>query len=198
MHTLFVPVHRVNQSDGERFRISIAPALSASSNVVKDPGEYDTDAFQLLAAAIWHRPLSDATGLRYGVCGDHRFGSYKIYPFLSLGWQLHPDWTIELGFPTASVRYQITRSLISSLRLAPTGNEWYVKDKSLRNASQFIHESYLLKWALNWQAYTRLTITADIGWQFRNRYELTLVDGSRVHLSGDSVTRVGASLDWRF
>ncbi len=198
VHTLFVPVHRVKHSEGKSFRLSVAPALSASSNVVKDAGEYDADAMQLLAAALWHRALNDTTGLSYGVCGDHRFGSYRIYPLLSFNWQPRPDWTIKLGFPTASLSYQATRRLNSSLRFGPNGNEWYVKDKTLRNASQFIHESYLLEWALDWQAYKRFVITAGIGWQFHNRYELTLLDGSQVRLSSDSFTRVGASIAWRF
>ena len=198
VHTLFVPVHRVKQTEGKRFRLSVAPALSASSNVVKDPGEYDADAMQLLAAAVWRDALSEATGLSYGVCGDHRFGSYRIYPVLSFNWQPRPDWTIDLGFPTASLRYQATRRFDSSVRLAPNGNEWYVKDKSLRNASQFIYESYLLEWAFNWRAYEHFVMTAGIGWQFHNRYELTLLDGSQVRLSSDSFTRVGASLAWRF
>lgn len=198
LHTLFIPVHRQTQSDGRGFRFSIAPALSASSNVMKDPSQYDTDALQLLVAAVWNRPLSGATGFRYGLCGDHRFGSYKIYPLVSFDWQPHRDWSIALGFPMAEVRYQATNRFDSSLRLAPSGNEWYVKDKSLLNESQFIYESYLLDWTLNWRAYKGLMLTAVIGWQFENRYELTLLDGSRVQVSSDPFTRVGAALSWHF
>ena len=198
LHTLFIPVHRQSQSDGKGFRFSIAPALSASSNVMKDPSQYDTDALQLLVAAVWNRPLSGATGFRYGVCGDHRFGSYKIYPLVSFDWQPHLDWTIELGFPMAEVRYQATSSFDTSLRLAPDGNEWYVKDKSLQFDSQFIYESYLLEWAFNWRAYKGLAITAGIGWQFHNRYEMTLLDGSRVRVSSDDFMRLGAALAWQF
>lgn len=198
LHTLFVPIHRQSQSGGKDFRFSIAPALSASSNVMKDPSQYDTDALQLLAALVWRSPLSESTGLRYGICGDHRFGSYKIYPVVSYDWQFDRDWSVELGFPMAEVRYQVTSSIGTSLRLAPNGNEWYVKDKSLQFDSQFVYESYLLNWNFNWQVYKGLIVNADIGWQFENQYELTLLDGSRVKVSSDPFMRVGAAVGWRF
>ncbi len=198
LHTFFLPLHRQSQSDRKSFRFSIAPALSASSNVMKSPGEYNTDAFQLLVALVWSRQLSDRVNFRYGVCGDHRFGSYEIYPLVSVDWRPHADWTIELGFPTSQLTYQVSRSVTSSLRIAPDGNEWYVKDKALEMQSQVVYEARLLEWAFNWQAHKRFTVMASVGRQFHNRYEMTLLDESRVRLPSDSVTRVGAALAWRF
>ena len=198
LHTFFLPLHRQSQSDRKSFRFSIAPALSASSNVMKDPGEYRADAFQLLAALVWGRQISDLVNLRYGVCGDHRFGSYQIYPLVSVDWQPHADWTIELGFPTSRLTYRVSASVTSSVRIAPDGNEWYVKDKALDKQSQLVHVARLLEWALNWQAHEHFVITASVGRQFHNRYEMTLLDESRVRVRSDSVTRIGAALAWRF
>ncbi len=198
LHTFFLPLHRQSQSDRKSFRVSIAPALSASSNVMKSPSEYSADAFQLLAALVWSRQLSDRVNLRYGVCGDHRFGSYEIYPLVSVDWQPHADWTIELGFPTSQLTYQVSRSLTSSLRIAPDGNEWFIKDKGLQKQSQVVYEARMLEWALNWQAHEHFMMTASVGRQFHNRYEMTLLDDSRVRLRSDSVTRIGAAVVWRF
>ena len=198
LHTFFLPLHRQSQSNRKSFRFSIAPALSASSNVIKSPGEYEADAVQLLAALVWSRQLSDRVDLRYGLCGDHRFGSYEIYPLVSVDWKPHADWTIELGFPTSQVTYQVSGSLTSSLRIAPDGNEWFIKDKSLAKQSQVVYEARLLEWTFNWQAHKRFTVTASVGRQFHNRYEMTLLDDSRVRLRSDSVTRIGAALAWRF
>ena len=198
LHTFFLPLHRQSQSDRKSFRVSIAPALSASSNVMKSPSEYSADAFQLLAALVWSRQLSDRVNLRYGVCGDHRFGSYEIYPLVSVDWQPHADWTIELGLPTSQLTYQVSRSLTSSLRIAPDGNEWFIKDKGLQKQSQVVYEARMLEWALNWQAHEHFMMTASVGRQFHNRYEMTLLDDSRVRLRSDSVTRIGATLEWRF
>ncbi len=198
LHTFFLPLHKQSQSDDKSFRFSVAPALSASSNVMKDPGEYSGDAIQVLAALVWGNTLSDRVSLRYGVCGDHRFGRYEIYPLISVDWQPHADWTIELGFPTTRVVYKASRKITSSLRIAPDGNEWFVKDKTLQQQSQFDYEAILLEWAINWQAHRHFSISASLGRHFDNRYEMTLLDDSRVQLSSDPATRIGAAVAWRF
>jgi hypothetical protein len=198
LHTFFFAVHWLNQSDQQGFQISIAPALSASSNVTSDPDEYTTDALQLLVGLTWDRQMSDQLGIRYGVCGDHRFGEYRIYPLVSAHWQPDPDWTIEIGFPTSQLTHQVTDSLASSLRISPNGNEWYVKDTSLEKDSQVVYEAYALEWAFNWQAYEHLILTASVAREFDSRYELTLLDEQRVELSNDSATRVGFALTWVF
>lgn len=198
LHTSFFPLHKQSESDSKSFRFSIAPALSASSNVLNDPGEYSADTFQLLAALVWSRNLSEEATLRYGVCGDNRFGSYEIYPSISIGWRPHADWIIELGFPTTRLTYQPLQNVSLSLRIAPDGNEWHVKNKSMEKQSQLIYEASLIEWASNWQVHKQLTITASVGRLFHNRYDVTLLDDSQVRLSGDAVTRIGAALAWRF
>jgi hypothetical protein len=198
LHTVFFPLHRYVQSNHGNIRFSVAPALSASSNVFPDPGEYNSDTLQLLAAVVWSKPLSERTEIRYGICGDHRFGRYAIYPLVSVDWQPHADWRIQLGFPNTQVTYQVSKSLSSSLRIAPDGNEWHVRDRSLERQSQLIYESFLLEWAFNWEAHDHFVVTASVGRQFRNRFEITLMNDSRVRLHGDPVARVGAALEWRF
>lgn len=198
LHTFFLPLHKLLGNDRQGFRASIAPALSASSNVFDNSDEFTNDALQILVALVWSRHLSDRTSLRYGLCGDHRFGDYKIYPVFSVQWQPNPDWNIQLGFPTSWLRYQISARASSMIRIKPDGNEWYVLDKSLVNHSQFVYEAYALEWAFDWEVRESLAITASVGRQINNRFEMTLFDQSRVRLSGDAVTRVGAALEWRF
>jgi hypothetical protein len=198
LHTFFVPVHRLDQSDNKSFRFSIAPALSASSNVTKDPNEYTADALQLLVALVWGEQISDRLGLSYGICGDHRFGEYQVYPVIGINWQPHADWLIELGFPASRLSYEVTKSLTSVLQIAPNGNEWYVKNKSLDKHSQFVYEAYLLEWALSWRAHQKIMLTASVGREFHSRYEMTLLNETRIRVSSDPTTRVGVSLAWFF
>jgi hypothetical protein len=198
LHTFYFPVVWVNRSDEKSFQFSIAPALSASSNVTSEPSEYTADALQILASVVWGWQISDRLGLRYGVCGDHRFGEYRVYPLISANWQPHPDWRIELGFPSSEVTYRITERLTSSLRITPNGNEWYVKDRSLQQHSQLVHEAYVLEWRFNWRAHENLILTANVGREFHSRYELTLLDGSSVRLSSSPATRIGVGLAWLF
>ena len=197
LHTFFLPLHKLTGDDRRSFRASIAPALSASSNVF-DNRELTKDAVQLLAALVWGRRVSDRTSLRYGLCGDHRFGDYQVYPVISVQWQAHPDWTIQLGFPSSWLSYQISKRSSSMIRIKPDGNEWHVMDRDLVNRSQFVYESFALEWTFDWQLRESIAITASVGRQFDNRIEMTLLDQSRVRVSGDAVTRLGAALEWRF
>lgn len=198
LHTFFLPLHRLTQDDRHSFRASIAPALSASSNVMGNADEYADDAFQVLAALIWGRQLSERVSLRYGICGDHRFGNFQVYPSLGVHWQPHPDWKVLLGFPTSQLSYQLSVQATSIIRISPDGNEWYVRNRSLKNHSKFIDKSYALLWEFDWQMRESFVISFSVGRQFHNRIELTLFDQSRVRLSSHPVTRVGAALELRF
>lgn len=198
LHTFFLPVHRTSHSDSKSFRLSVAPALSGSSNVTKNPDEYTRDAFQLLAAMVWSSRVSDQLGLSYGICGDHRLGGYQVYPVINFDWQLRPDLRIELGFPTSQLSYEVTKRFNFLVRISPNGNEWYVKSENLEKSSKLVYEAYLLEWAFNWRLHQHFMFTASVGRDFDGQYEMTLLDDSRVRLSIDPATRVGVALAWFF
>jgi hypothetical protein len=198
LHTLFFPVHRQSGSDSKGFRFSIAPSLSASSNVLKNPGEYSADTIQFLGALVWRRELSERVELRYGVCGDHSFGGYKIYPSITIGWRPRTDLMIEMGFPITRVTYRGFPNTSLSLRIAPYGNEWHVKSKDMEKQSQLVFEASLVECAITWHAHKRLAITASVGRILHGQYNVTLLDDSRAGFSYDAITRVGAALELRF
>ncbi len=198
LHTFFLPLHRETGSDSKRFRLSIAPALSASSNVIKDPDEYNADAFQLLVGLVWSRQAPGRAMIRYGICSDHRFGNFKTYPLVSVDLRPDPDWTITLGFPTSQLNYRVSKNLTSSLKIAPDGNEWLVKDKSLEKQSNVVHEAWLFEWTFSWLMHENFIVNATVGKQFRNRYAMTLLNDDRVNLHTGPVIRLGAALTWRF
>ena len=198
LHTFSLPLHKESESEHKSFRVSIAPTLSASSNVMKDPDEYNADAFQLLAAMVWSRQPSDRVTVRYGVCGDHRFGEFEIYPLVSVDLQPGSDWAIRLGFPTSQLTYHVSTNLTSSLLIAPNGNEWFVRDKSLEKQSNVVYGAWLIEWTLSWFVHEHFLVTTSVGQQFKNRYEMTLLNEDRVRLHSDPVIRLGMALTWRF
>lgn len=198
LHTFFFSAHRFARSGNRDFRLSVAPALSASSNITKDPDEYNADALQLLIAVVRNQPLAERVGLRYGMCGDHRFGGYRVYPVVGLRWQRHPDWIVDVGFPDSQLSYQASRRIAASLRLTPNGNEWYVKDKSLDKYSRFAYSAYLAELALDWRAREDVVLSASVGQEFARRYEMTLTDDSRVRLDSKAGARLGIAVAWLF
>lgn len=198
LHTFFFTAHRFARSGNRGLRFSVAPALSASSNITKDTDEYTADAVQLLVAVVRNQQLSERVGLRYGICGDHRFGGYRVYPAIGFRWQGHPDWTVDVGFPDSQLSYQASRRIATSLRLTPNGNEWYVKDKSLDKYSRFAYSASLAQWALDWRVHEDLVLSASIGKEFARRYEMTLTDDRRVRLDSKAGVRLGIAVAWLF
>ena len=198
LHTAFFPVHRQRTNGEDSFRISVAPAKSASSNIIKNLDQYTSDAFQLLGAAVWRRGLSERAVLSYGLCADSRFGSYKLYPTLGVDWQVSPDLLVELGFPQTRLSYLLSDTVSSSLEIAPSGNEWHVRSADFASSSDVEFEATLLEWTISWQLRKRLSLTASIGRLFNSRYEATLADGSRVGASAEDAMRLGAAFAWRW
>ncbi|MEX2123614.1 MAG: hypothetical protein WD795_06945 [Woeseia sp.] len=197
LHTSSFPVHWRTGED-KNFRVSVAPALSGSSNVMGHPQRYRSDTVQVELALVWQRRLSDRLSASYGLCGDHRFGDYKVYPMAGLDWRPHPDWTFDIGFPSSSVTYEITKSLATGIRFAPDGSEWHVMGRDFVGESRLVYEAYALEWVLDVHVAAKLRVTASLGRQLRNRFEMTLLRGERLDVESESVNRAGLELRWMF
>lgn len=194
LHTSFVPLHWRRES----LRLSAAVALSASSNVMGHPQEYESEALQILFGVVARKEIGRQLAIEYGLCGDHRFGEYTVYPVAAIDWRPHPDWQLELGFPKSSIAYAITEQLTSSVQVAPDGNEWHVKNRDFSAESQFVYEAIAFEWITEWQPLPPLTLAVSLGRQLRNRYEMTLANGEHAFVSGEPAGRVGFELRWRF
>ena len=194
LHTSFVPLHWQRGN----LRLSAALALSASSNVMGHPQEYESETLQLLFAAVAAKEIGERVAFHYGLCGDHRFGEYRVYPVAGVAWRPHPDWTVELGFPETRIEWTATNELGTSLQVAPDGNEWRVENRAFSAESDFVYEAVALEWITEWSPGSRLTVALSLGRQLRNRYEMTLADNQRVFVSGAPADRVGLGLRWRF
>lgn len=197
LHTAYFPMHRIREGDHTSFRASVAPALSASSNIIGHPQEYRSETLQFLFAVAWHRQFAGWT-LRYGICGDHRFGEYRVYPSIGTVWQPHPDWTLDVGFPDTLLTYRFNRRLSSDIGISPAGNDWHVADRSMSEESRLVYEGYVIDWQLQWDAMPALSISAGLGATMDSRYELTLMDGERIRVSADPVLGINAGLRWKF
>lgn len=194
VHTSWAPLHWRRRN----LRLSAAIALSGSSNVMGHPQEYESETVQLLFAITRGSEIDERLTVSYGICGDHRFGEYRIYPVGGVDWRPHPDWRLELGFPRTRIGYTITERLASALQIAPDGNEWHVKNRDFSADSKFAYEAVALEWITTWQPVNELTVALSLGRQVRNRYAMTLASGERVSVSGEPADRVGFEVRWRF
>lgn len=197
LHTSWFPLHW-RPGGSRKVRLSAAIALSASSNVMGHPQQYEGDSLQFLFALAAGTEVSERLSIDYGICGDHRFGEYAIYPMAGIEWRPRPGWTLRLGFPSSMLRYDVASDVTTALRIMPDGNEWHVMDRNFDAESQFVYESFTLEWATAWRLLPRLNVEVSLGRQLRNRYELTLESGERVHLSSEPANRIGVGVRWRF
>jgi hypothetical protein len=197
LHSFYIELHRLRTED-RRLRWAVAPAVSGSSNVTKDPDEYDGEAWQLLLAAVWEWPANDELTYRAGLCADHRFGRYRAYPVVALGWQPSADWLVEAGFPDTRVTWRPGATLSGAFEVYPNGNEWYVKDKSLQYASMFEYRAWAADLSLAWRATPAIAFTFVVGVDLDAEYRGELDDGSRPALRAGTVGRVGIDFEWLF
>jgi hypothetical protein len=197
LHSFYFLLHRL-RSSGQPLRVSIAPALSASSNVASDLDEVEGDALQLSVAAVWRFPAGEAVAWRAGLCADHRFGRYRLYPVVAADWRPHPDWKISAGFPDTSITWRPPGAVSATLAAYPNGNEWFVKDKSLTQSSLFEYRAWAVDLAAEWRLTERLGLTAILGQDFDAEYRADLEDGTRATIPTGSTTRAGVSVSWTF
>lgn len=197
VHTSNVEFHW-RGSGAAAIRLSAAPGIAASSNIVKAPGRYDGKTFTLPVALLAGRQLDDRLRLAWGICGDQSFGEYRLYPKLSLLWTPPGGWYAELGFPASAIGYAAAANWSTELRLAPDGNEWRVEDRRGDARSRFVQESLALRWSVDRALTPAVTVSATAGLQFRSRYELRLADGGRLDTESDSSWRAAVSLRWRW
>lgn len=198
LHSAAFPIHWTRKSQRGSLRVAIAPTLSTSSNVLGHPRKYRADILQVAFALMWERSLSDTSRLRYGMCGDDRFGRYKILPAAVFEWQPHPDWKLDLGFPVSSVTFSIGETLRTGLVAMPDGSEWQVMNRNFDAESRFVHESYVVEWMVELDAGEHVSIAGGFGRQMGNRFEMTLESGERVEIEGEDVNRTRVELRWRF
>jgi hypothetical protein len=198
LHSAAFPLHWRRGEERSRFRVGLAPTLSTSSNVLGHPRRYSTDILQMAFALMWERPLSGASGFRYGLCGDDRFGRYKVFPAAVFEWRPHSDWELNLGFPVSRVTLSLGDLFRTGIMAMPDGSEWHVMDREFAAESQFVHESYVVEWMLALDAGEHLSIAAGFGRQMGNRFEMTLATGEKVEVEGKDVNRARFELKWRF
>ena len=198
LHSAAFPFHWKRSGARRSFRVAFAPTLSTSSNVLGHPQRYSADILQLAFALVWTRPLSDTSGFRYGLCGDDRFGRYKVLPAAVFEWRPHPDWELDLGFPMSSVTFSVGDHFRTGITVKPDGGEWHVMDRDFQAESRFVHESYVVEWMVGVNVGEHLSIGAGFGRQMGNQFEMTLESGERVKREGEDVNRTRMEIRWLF
>lgn len=194
LHTLYASVAWDWSFSGGSLRLALAPAVSASSNAIKEPDQLDGDSAQLWAAAVVALEASRGEWL-LGAARDHRFGEARTYPVA--GWRWHrPPWHLRLAYPDVLLARELGDSWRLGLSLAPDGNEWQAFDDDLERGEAFVREAWLAELRLSRSWGERFEMALSAGWFWDQHWRFSLAEGGSLRAGSDDSYALGLHLQW--
>jgi hypothetical protein len=194
LHTLHVAASwRLPAADG-RLVLTFAPAISASSNLFKDPGKLDTESAQLWAAATWQVP-SRRWDWVLGLAHDYRFGKARLYPVTGLSWQ-HDRFFLWATYPDLVARWKFAQQWALAFTVGPDGNEWQAYDEDLERSDDFRREAWQagLELGYRWRNGLSLKLASHYYWD--QRWRMRLEDGGLLRARAENSAFLGIELGW--
>jgi hypothetical protein len=196
LHTLALPWQWTRKSSQLSRRFGVAAAVSTSSNGLKNPHKLDHQALQLWLSWEDSRRINGDWDWVMGVCGDHRFGTFRIYPVAGIERKLAGAARLRLAYPDLRLHWPVNSRLLLDLRIEPVGNEWSVYDNDLEKGSRFLWNSWSASAKLTWHLLDGFSVTIDAGRHYDQELEFELNDGSRLRADLDSSVYWSVGLIW--
>lgn len=195
LHTLHLGSQWRKPLNVGELRLALAPALSVSSNALKNPEVLEGDSLQLWGAALYTRPIGNFAWVA-GVAHDYRFGEARYYPAIGVEWRSE---TVQLRAVYSDV--QLDWEIIGGWRLegkiAPDGNEWRAFSRDLREADDFRREAWKAQLSLLYRFDNGIEIGCLAGVNWNQQWRYRSQGGSlAVRKSADNAY-MGVRLGWR-
>jgi len=194
LHTLHLASQWRTKLAGGDFRVAAAPAVSVSSNALKNPDVLNSDSLQLWGAALYSRP---AGGVRWtvGAARDFRFGEGRLYPVAGIEWQNDTVW-LRATYPDVQLAWRLSDRWVLKGELGPDGNAWQAFRRDLRREDTFHREAWGAQLGLVHRFGKGLQIGFLAGLHWDQRWQYRLQDGSLASPRGDSSAFLGVHLGW--
>ena len=194
LHTLHIATAWTQVNGNGELSVTLAPSISTSSNVMKDPGEWNSDSAQLWAAILWqHRGQHWDWVL--GVAHDFRFGESRFYPVAGLNWQSDRV-SIWATYPDLVFNWDINNHWLLTFDLSPDGNEWHAFDSELENGDEFQRDAWQAELRMSFQTSNGLRVGLSAGYQFDQRWRMRLENGEQFNRASDGNAFLGFHLGW--
>ena len=175
--------------------LTLAPAISTSSNAMKDPGEWTSDTLQIWAAALW-QPTGEHWDWVPGIAHDYRWGQSRVYPVAGIT-GTYRQISYWATWPDLSIAWDIDERWLLEFDLSPDGNEWYAFDRDLDNGDEFRREAWQGDLQISYQAFGGLRLGVSAGYQFDQAWRIRLRDGEWLRVDGVGVVGVHVGWVWR-
>jgi hypothetical protein len=182
MHTWDFPLEgRLDNTDSNLF-YNITPAISVSSNALKNPELIDSDSLQLYAGMVYKKNISDGGAWLLGFNSDHRFGSDKVYPVVGICMQLANNWDLQLALPDFNILKNFNNGLSLKLFAEPVGNQWHVFSKDTTRESNFTYNAIATGLSAQWSISRSINISLVIENQTHRQFSFVLDDNNFIEL----------------
>ena len=194
LHTLHLASQWRTSLDAGELRLALAPAVSVSSNGLKNPDELGSDSLQLWGAALYSRPSGALTWV-LGAAHDYRFGEGRYYPVAGIEWQ-NETWHLRAVYPDIQVTWTLAGRWLLTGEIAPDGNEWQAFDRDLEASDEFRREAWQAQLGLAYRFGNGIEIGCLAGMHWDQQWRYRRQDGSLARPDSDDSAYLGLRLGW--
>ncbi len=188
LHSWNFPVRWHNNGAGYTLDYYLAPVVSVSSNVLKNPDLLDREAIQLWAGMVYKKNLHRKSSWLLGFRSDHHFGPYQIYPLAGICWQPDANWQLQLALPDFSIRRFFSNGINIKLFAQPNGNKWHVFNKDKTKNSDFIYNAIVTGLSIEWKLNSTIKLGLSAIKHSAREFSFALEDGTLVETGANSST----------
>jgi hypothetical protein len=186
LHTWDFPFEgRLNNTDSE-WLYSITPAISVSSNALKNPELIGIDGLQFYTGMVYKKDVSNDSAWILGFRSDHRFGTYKAYPVVGICMLLANGWDLQLALPDFSITKRFDNKFNLKLFAEPVGNQWHVLSKDKARESDFTYNAIATGLSAVWRISESINVHLAIENQTNRRFRFTLDDNTFIETKAES------------
>ena len=195
LHTLSLATRWLGSMGPGRLQLAVAPALSLSSNALKDTDSWDSNSLQWWGAATYIL-ADDKVNWIVGLARDYRFGDPRAYPVMGLRWSddLHQ---VMLTYPDISVVRALGESWGLGFTIAPDGNRWQAWDRDLEASDDFRREAWQSEVFLRYGFRNGFRLGLAVGYYWSQQWKYHNQSGGVSRIDSEDSGYVGFHLGWR-
>ena len=195
LHTLYLATRWLGMIGPGRLQLAFAPALSVSSNALKDSDTWNSGSRQWWGAATYIIPGNKVDWV-FGLGHDYRFGDPRTYPVAGLQWRdnLH---RVLLTYPDISLVRVLDGAWTLGFTTAPDGNRWQAWDRNLEESDDFRRQAWQSELYLRFGLRNGLRFGLAVGYHWNQQWKYRNQNGGVNRLAADDSSYVGLHLGWK-
>ena len=132
-----------------------------------------------------------------GLCGDDRFGSFKVYPSVGVVWPIGERARLRLAYPDSRLDWRLSHRISAALSLAPAGGQWRVYATDSEQASNFHWRAWETEAQLDWRLWKKARVTLAVGQRLQQQLRFRLQDNSPFKLEPGDALYWSLGLQWQ-